>query len=107
MIRLPPRSTLFLYTTLYDSQRHHKVIRESLTTATWAQVFADVLYLTMMRDYTANPYQDWRKVVSNIVPASDFRTRHWARTGGYADLTTVAESATYPQLTTPGDEEVT
>jgi hypothetical protein len=36
----------------------------------------------------------------------DFQTRHWVRIGGYADLGTVAEQATYPQLTSPTDEAI-
>jgi|SRR5215831_8739331 len=92
----------------YDSGIHHKKIQESLNTAQWNQVYADVFYLMMMKTYRTSPvYNLWRQVVSEVENAPDFQTRHWTRIGGYGDLTTVAESATYPLLTTPTDEEVT
>jgi hypothetical protein len=92
----------------YDSGIHHKKIQESLNTAQWNQVYADVFYLMMMKTYRTSPvYNLWRTVVSETENAPDFQTRHWTRIGGYGDLTTVAESATYPLLTTPTDEEVT
>ena len=92
----------------YDSGRDHARIQESLTVAGWNQLFADVMYLMMIKEYEASPeYDQWRKVVSNIENVPDFRTRHWARIGGYGDFSTVAEQGTYPTLTTPGDEEIT
>ena len=92
----------------YDSGIHHKKIQESLTTASWGEIFADNLYVMMIRQYQNDPqYNQWREVVSDIEDVPDFQTRHWARVGGYADLATVAEQATYPNLTSPTDEEIT
>lgn len=92
----------------YDSGRDHGKIQESLSTASWNQLFADVMYLMMIRSYEANPdYNLWRKIVSQLENVPDFRTRHWARIGGYGDFSTVAEQGTYPTLTSPGDEEIT
>lgn len=91
----------------YDNAADHKRITESLGTADWAQVFADVFYLQMIKEYMASPdYDNWRKVVSDIESVPDFRTRHWTRVGGYGDLASVAERGTYPTITSPGDEEV-
>lgn len=92
----------------YDSGRNHTKLQESLATADWGQVFADVFYLQMIQQYKASPdYDKWRLVVSDIESVPDFRTRHWTRIGGYNDYSTVAEKETYPTLTSPGDEEVT
>lgn len=91
----------------YDSHLHHKRIQESLTTASWDSVFADNLYVLMIREYRSlEKYGRWRMLVSNVENVPDFRTRHWVRVGGYADLGTVAEQATYPTLTSPADEEI-
>jgi hypothetical protein len=91
----------------YDSARDHRRIQESVTTATWGQIYADVLYLMLMRWYTNNPaYNRWKAVVSDIENVPDFQNRHWTRIGGYGDLGTVAETATYPMLDSAPDEEV-
>lgn len=96
------------FCTKYDSGRHHTRIQESLGTSDWGQVFADVFYLQMIQSYKDSPdYNKWRMIVSDIESVPDFRTRHWTRIGGYSDFSTVAERATYPTLTSPGDEEVT
>ena len=92
----------------YDGQLSHEEIQESLATATWGQIFADVLYLRLIKEFgRMQEIEDWRLICSDIVSVGDFRTYHYARVGGYADLTSVAEGATYPTLTTPGDEETT
>ncbi len=91
----------------YQGNRSRKRVQESLTTSSWGQVFADVAYLMMLREYQALPYDGWRKFVSEFDHPTDFRTRHWARVGGYGDIPTVGEGAPYQPLTTPGDEEVT
>lgn len=92
----------------YDSHRSHKKIRESLTRSSWGEIFADNLYVKMQKSYAeATVYSQWEKFVSQKEDVPDFQTRHWARIGGYGDLATVAEQATYPTLTSPTDEEVT
>lgn len=91
----------------YDSQVDHKKIMESVSRATWGEIYADVLYLQMMKTYRANTaYAAWRQLCSDIENAPDFQTRHWTRVGGYGDLETVAETATYPMLVSPTDEEI-
>lgn len=90
----------------YDSAVDHSRIKESLTTSTWADVFGDVMYVKMLKEYRASNYSVWRRICSDIVSVSDFRTQHWVRVGGYSDLSSVAEQGTYPQLTSPGDEEI-
>lgn len=92
----------------YDSSRDHKRLQESLSVGDWGQAFADVFYLQMIRRYEADPtYDRWKMVVSDIESVPDFRTRHFIRIGGYGNFGQVPELGTYPELTTPGDEEVT
>lgn len=94
--------------TRYTSRKTHAALQESLARASWGEVFADNLYVMMIREYKATSvYDDWRMVVSDIEPVPDFQTRHWARVGGYGDLSSVSEAGTYQPLTSPTDEEVT
>lgn len=91
----------------YDSALSHRRLQESMTTASWGEIFADNLYVMMLRSYSASPlYNMWRQFVSEIEDVPDFQTRHWARIGGYADLATVEEQGTYPTLTSPADQEI-
>jgi hypothetical protein len=91
----------------YDSELDHARIQESLSTATWAQVFADVVYQQAMRAYREMSYSSmWAPLCSEIQDVPDFQNQHWVRTGGYGNLPIVAETDTYPMLVTPGDEEV-
>ncbi len=92
----------------YDSAVDHSRIRESLATSSWGEIYADNLYIRLIAEYRASEdYDKWRMVASDIENVPDFQTRHWPRIGGYGDLDTVAEQATYPTLTSPTDEEVT
>lgn len=91
----------------YDSQFDHARIKESVNTTAWGQVYADVLYLMLIKAYRTNPvYNRWRAVVSDVENVPDFQTRHWTRLGGYSDLITVNESATYQPMVSSTNEEV-
>jgi hypothetical protein len=79
----------------------------SLDTSTWGEAFGDSIRRAMLRDFRDERFQAWRKIVSSIVPVKDFRTNRRVRVGGYGDLSTVSEQATYPALASPADEEVT
>ena len=93
--------------TRYDSAKDHKRIQESLTTASWGDVFVDALYNRLLMNYRLSSFHEvWRKIPSSIVNVPNFRTQHFSVMGGYADLSTVAEQATYPTATSPGDDDV-
>ncbi|OGL62024.1 MAG: hypothetical protein A3I72_12080 [Candidatus Tectomicrobia bacterium RIFCSPLOWO2_02_FULL_70_19] len=79
----------------------------SLATATWGEAFGDSIRRALLRDFRDDRFHLWRKIVSAVVPVRDFRTNRRVRVGGYGDLATVAEQATYPALASPSDEEVT
>lgn len=86
----------------------HVRLRESLVTSDWGQVFADVLYNRLVKAYNTDAlYNEWRLIVSDQLNVPDFRTQHLTRVGGFANLSSVAEQGTYPNLTSPTDEEVT
>lgn len=96
--------------TLHESVGLSRFARmtEALTTASWAEILGDSITRAMLADYrTLGPLDDWRKIVSSIVPVADFRTQRRMRVAGYGDLPVVAQSGNYDPLTSPGDEEAT
>ena len=80
---------------------------ESASSTTWSKALGDSVTRRLVTEYNVPGLQDWRKIVSSIVPVNDFRTQRIDRVGGYGILPTVAESAPYQPLTTPSDEEAT
>lgn len=89
----------------FQGFRSSRRITESITTATFGEVFANVMHQVLIAEYSQLPYDGWRKFVSDIEPVMDFLARKWMKVGGYGDLPTVAESAAYQTLTHGGDEE--
>jgi len=79
----------------------------ALATTTWAEVFGDSIRRAMIMFYQEADWTTWRKIVSEISNAPDFRTMRRVRIGGLADLETVVELGTYNEITIPGDEEET
>lgn len=79
---------------------------ESITTADWDQVAADVMHTALLREMQLLNLETWRDF-AKIVPLSDFRTVHRVRYGGYGALPTVTEKGPYAPLTSPTDEEAT
>jgi len=79
---------------------------ESMDSTTWAQALGDSVTRQMIREYTLDNLNTWRKVV-RIVPVQDFRTQRRIHLGGYGTLPTVLEGGPYQPLTSPGDEEAT
>lgn len=83
-------------------------LTEALSVASLDQILGDSIRRAMLTEYNTVSYlDDWRRIVSNIVPLSDFRTNRRMRLGGYGDLPTVAENGAYAALTSPTDEEAT
>lgn len=80
-------------------------MRESLDSASFANVLGNSITRRMLADYrTPNQYDVWRPVV-NVVPVGDFRSNERTRFGGYGDLPVVAQSAAYLALGSPTDEK--
>lgn len=81
--------------------------RESLTTASWANVLGSSITRRMIADFQqTGRYDVWRRLAS-VVPVNDFRTQERTRYGGYGDLPTVNQGAPYAALTSPTDEKAT
>ena len=90
-------------------------VQESITsggaygqTPQWSKLLGDSITRKMLKDYADAGYDEWRQLVSSVIPLQDFRTQRRMRMGGYdTTLSTVAEGATYTPLTSPTDEEAT
>lgn len=82
-------------------------LRESVQTSTWAELLGDSITRRMIAEYGQPNLSTWRAIVSDTPPINDFRTQRRMVMGGYGDLPTVAQGATYNSLTSPGDAEST
>ena len=83
-------------------------LSEALTTASFDQILGDSITRRMVAEYNGSVnLQTWRGTIARTVPVNDFRTQRRMRMGGYGNLTTVAQGAPYPSLTSPTDEEAT
>ena len=80
---------------------------EALASTDWTQVLGDSIARRMIAEYSLVELQQWRKIVSSVVPLNDFRTQRRMRIGGYGNLSSVAEAGAYGALTSPTDEEAT
>lgn len=88
----------------YDSERDGKRIQEAVSTATFGDLFADVMHMRLLKVFADLPYNQWRSFATEIQSVSDFRTHNWVRMGQYDNIPSVAEGQPYGFLTTPGDE---
>jgi len=81
--------------------------RESILSSTFANALGDAITRRMQAIYIGmTELDDWKRVCT-WGPVNDFRTQHRIRIGGYSNLPTVAQGASYTALSSPGDEEAT
>jgi hypothetical protein len=91
---------------LYDSDDSARST-ESLVSSSWDVILGDSVTRRMVAMYAQPSLQNWRQIVSSIIPVADFRTQRIDRLGGYGTLPAVNQGAPYQPLTSPADEEVT
>lgn len=89
---------------LYDSSER---ATESMSASTWNVVLGDSITRRLIDEYNQPDLQNWRQIVSSVVPINDFRTQRIDRIGGYGTLPAVTEGAPYQPLTSPANEEIT
>jgi hypothetical protein len=82
-------------------------LTESMDSTTFDQILGDSITRRMVAEYQMGNQAAWRGIIADVVPVSDFRTQRRMRFGGYGNLTTVAQGAPYPSMTSPTDEEAT
>ena len=78
---------------------------ESMISTTLSDILYDAMHKKMIADYRMPGMDQYKLLVSDIVPVQDFRNNYRGRMGGYADLPAVAERGDYGPLTSPGDEK--
>ncbi|MFI5144881.1 MAG: hypothetical protein ACHQJ4_04735, partial [Ignavibacteria bacterium] len=84
------------------------ILTEAMKTSDLASIFKNALNKSMVSEYTFSAYNnDWRKLVSEIVPRQDFKENTVTRIGGYANLPVVDENSAYGAATSPDDQEIT
>ena len=88
-------------------QGNDRTLKESLTSSSWSSAMAETIHRRLLVLYNTPYLTEWRKVVSTVSPAPDFKTQRRTRTGGYGKFSSVSEGATYSPVTSPSDEEST
>jgi len=92
---------------LREAKNLHLFVSEALNSGSWAELLGDSITRKMIKEYKSPGQDGWRRVISDIVPISDFRSNRRMRMGGYGLLPAVGEEGTYQPLTSPTDEEAT
>ncbi len=83
------------------------ILTEAMRTSDLASIFKNALNKSMVSEYSFSAYNnDWRKLVSEIVPRQDFKENTVTRIGGYANLPVVTENSVYGDAVSPDDQEV-
>lgn len=83
-------------------------LTEALTTTDFDQILGDSITRRMLAEYRNLPnLNNWKGVVADVVPVSDFRTQRRLRFGGYGNLPIVGQGGAYAALASPTDEEAT
>lgn len=77
---------------------------ESVQSTTWGFMLGDSITRRMVAEYAQPDLQQWRAIVSSIVPVADFRSQKIERMGGYGLLPAVNQGAPYNPLTSPGND---
>jgi hypothetical protein len=85
--------------------RFGAMFHESMISTTLADILYDAMHKKIIADYRMPGMEQWKLLVSDIVPVQDFRTNYRGRMGGYSDLPAVAERGDYLPMTSPGDEK--
>lgn len=84
------------------------ILTEAMKTSDLASIFKNALNKSMVSEYTFSAYNnDWRKLVSEIVPRQDFKENTVTRIGGYTNLPVVDENSAYGAAISPDDQEIT
>lgn len=104
---ISPRLALQIVRESQGYTPEHWGLRESVSTASWTEMLGDSITRRMIAEYNHPDFQTWKLLCTDIVPVQDFRTQRRMRVGGYGNLPSVGEGATYQPLASPPDEEAT
>ena len=98
---------LFRHRRLVEAEDGAYMLAEAISTSTFDQALGDSVTRAMVREYRRSNLIAAVNLLADVVPVRDFRTQRRVRVGGYGNLPTVNQAATYNALTSPTDEEAT
>ncbi|MBU0691542.1 hypothetical protein KKH18_06980 [bacterium] len=82
-------------------------LAESMTTATFDQVFGDALHRKLMKEYQLPLWNDWQNIVEIVDDITDFREHNFIRLGYWGELPDVnPDGGTFQDLPDLADEQV-
>jgi len=79
----------------YGRYRPERVKFANATTSTMAEIVRNVLNKVMLRSYEQTPF--WWKPIASEQTFANMNTARWITVGGFADLDTVTEGASYTE----------
>lgn len=84
-------------------------IAESITSTTFATLLGVSMHKVFLDQYRDLDvlHGDYKKIISNNLIVTDFKTHNISRRGTYNSLPAVAAGGTYQAVTSPGEENVT
>jgi len=86
-------------------QKGQRRMTESLSSSDFPVALRDAIHRAVLKEYAMPKLQEWKLVVSDIVPLTDFKEYKWIKTSGYDELPEVKERENYPEVGTSGTEE--
>lgn len=91
------------------TKHYTDTFREAVTTATWSTAFGVSMFKAVQREYTDDPLNDWRQIVTpGFINLRDLTNAYsLIRTGGIGVLPIVNEGAPYTELSTPTENTET
>lgn len=83
-----------------------RLAEADILSTTFPLLTAEAMHKRLLAEYRKPGLDNWRKIVSSVGTANDFRTQHFALIGGYGDLSTVLEAAPYTDITSPAEDSI-
>ena len=84
-----------------------RLAESAIISTTFAYCTAEAMHKRLLAEYNKPGLDNWKKIVSTISTANDFRTQKLVLMGGYGDLSTVAEAGPYLTIAEPGEDSIT
>ena len=84
-----------------------RLVESAIVSTTFPKLTQEAMHKRLLAEYALPGLDEWKKIVSAITSANDFRTQKFVLQGGYGNLPTVAEAAPYVAQNEPGENDVT
>jgi hypothetical protein len=84
-----------------------RLAESAIISTTFAYCTQEAMHKRLLAEYNKPGLDNWKKIVSTISTANDFRTQKLVLMGGYGDLSTVTEGSAYLTIAEPGEDSIT